>query len=119
MTTVLDHVRPWLIPNSTLAAMIQFQSGAYMNMKGHRNANDPTRDQQVFPAKAIGQRAGIIIGNGFRNPEDDNEGEYGRSCRDGKLLLCNLRQNRTLESHHSTNKAVDDNKQGELLPVFF
>ncbi len=34
MITVVDQVRPWLMPSSTLAASTQFQSGAHISMNG-------------------------------------------------------------------------------------
>ena len=34
MMTVVDQVRPWLIPSRTLAAMIHPQDGAHINSSG-------------------------------------------------------------------------------------
>ena len=34
MITVVDQVRPWLMPRSALAASTQFQSGAHISMNG-------------------------------------------------------------------------------------
>ena len=59
ITTVVDQVRPWLIPSSTLATMIQVHDGAQMSMKGTGTATShpatrtglrPKRSDQV-PAK--------------------------------------------------------------------
>ena len=34
MMTVVDQVRPWLTPSSTLAATTQFQPGPHISRKG-------------------------------------------------------------------------------------
>ena len=39
MLTVMDHVSPWFIPNSTLAAMTHPQEGAQINISGTGIAN--------------------------------------------------------------------------------
>ena len=45
MITVVDQVRPWLIPSRTLVNRIQLQLGAHINRKGTGTANSqpPTR----------------------------------------------------------------------------
>ena len=59
ITTVVDQVRPWLTPSSTLATMTQVQDGAQINMNGTGTATSqpatstglrPNRSDQV-PAK--------------------------------------------------------------------
>jgi hypothetical protein len=61
MMTVVDHVSPWLTPNSTLATTIQAQEGAHPSRNGMGKARihpvtstgfGPTRSEMV-PAKKL------------------------------------------------------------------
>ncbi len=50
MTTVVDQVRPWLMPSSTLAATTHHQFGAVMSISGTGAANSqPTSRTGLRP----------------------------------------------------------------------
>jgi hypothetical protein len=50
MITVVDQVRPWLIPSSTLAATTQPQLGAQISINGTGTANSqPTINTGLRP----------------------------------------------------------------------
>jgi hypothetical protein len=53
MITVVDQVRPWLTPSSTLAAITQFQSGAHISRKGTGLAtNQPATSTPLRPKRS-------------------------------------------------------------------
>ena len=53
MMTAIDQVRPWLMPSSTLAAMIQPQLGAQMMRNGTGRADNPAEHQDPLAAPAV------------------------------------------------------------------
>ena len=71
MMTVVDQVRPWLTPSSTLATTIQPQVGAQISSSGTGSADEPAGDEDGFAAEAVGQGAGEEVGDRL----DGAEGE--------------------------------------------
>ena len=50
ITTVVDHVMPWLTPSSTLATMTQVHDGAQISMSGTGTAiSQPTTSTGLRP----------------------------------------------------------------------
>src|SRR6516164_5186920 len=71
----------------------------------------------MLAAINVGEMSGHQIGESLDHAEADDERENARSSGDFKFLSSNERHHRTLQSHHAADKGVDQNKQGELLPV--
>ena len=78
MMTVVDQVRPWLMPSRTLAAMTQPQRRRPDQQQRHRDADDPAGDEHRLAPVAVRQRAGEEVGDRLHRAERGDEGERRR-----------------------------------------
>ena len=95
MMTVVDHVKPWLMPSSTLAKTIQPQLGAQMMSNGTGSANSQPVTRPV---------CGRLDRRGFRRrsssrlhrSEGDDERQRGRES--GEMERAGRRSGKTVRS---------------------
>ena len=66
----------------------------------------------------MGKSAGIIIGDGFGNPEGGYKRKDGRLGSDAEIQFGKLRENTAFHTHHSAYEGVHDHEQGKLFPIF-
>ena len=117
MMIVVDHVRPWLTPSSTLANTTQPQRRRPHQQQGDRDADDPAGDQDWFAAVAVRQGAGEEVGAGLDDPEGGDERERGGELGEAELLLGEQRQDGALLADHAADEGVDADEQRELGEV--
>ena len=58
MITVVDQVRPWLMPRSTFATRIQFHVGAHIKRNGTGTATSQPATRHVLPPDPVRELAG-------------------------------------------------------------
>ena len=116
MMTVVDHVRPWLTPSSTLAKSIQLQDGAHMSRNGTGAATSQPADEDAL-RPSVGEPAGEVVGERLGDAEDDDEREDRGPCREMEVLLGDRRQDAALHADHRADERVDDDEQRELREV--
>ena len=73
--------------------------------------------RQVPAAETVGEPAGVIVGQGLADTEGSDEGEYGAVGGNPEGLLHKLGKDAPLQAHHAPHETVDNDQQGELLPV--
>ena len=56
MMTVVDQVRPWLMPSRTFATSTQFHARRPHQEERHRDRDQPPRDQDVLAAQRSDSR---------------------------------------------------------------
>ncbi len=117
MMTVVDHVRPWLMPSRRFANRIQFQLGAHIRRKGTGNRDQPPGDQHVLATQTVRQSAGAVIGERLRHAEHHDEGQHGGTRGELELLLRDRRQDAALHADHRADERIDDDQQRELTEV--
>jgi hypothetical protein len=57
------------------------------------------------------------IGEGLDHSKADDEGDHESGRSDVEFFRAGQRHNRSLDSHHTADKTVDQNKQCELPPI--
>ena len=77
----------------------------------------PAGDQQPPAAGALGERAGAEVGQRFREPERDDEGQDRGAGAEVEVLSADERQRRALEADHHADEGVDRDEQRELRGV--
>ena len=117
MMTVVDHVRPWLMPSSRFANRTQFQRRRPHEEEGHRNGDQPPRHQHVLATQTVRQSAGAVIGERLRHTEHHDERQHGRAGGELELLLRDRRQDAALQADHGADEGIDDDEQRELSEV--
>lgn len=97
-------------------AMIQFQLGAAMIMIGTGNASSHPVIRTRFRPH-LSARSPYEVCHCFNETEAYDKGG-NQHCRfDMKLVRSDQRNDGTLNSDHAPDEGVDQNQQGELLPV--
>ena len=114
MITVVDQVRPWFTPRSTLATMTQPHVGAHINRNGTGSADEPAGDEHGLAAVAVGERAGEEVGGRLHRAEGDDEGERGGVRGEPEDPLREQRQDRAFLADHPADERVDGDEQHEL-----
>ena len=71
MMTVVDQVRPWLIPSNTLAATTQPQVGAQISSSGTGRATSQPADQDGLAAVPVRPGAGDVVRGGLGGAEGE------------------------------------------------
>ena len=69
MITVVDQVRPWFTPSSTLAKTTQPHVGAQISSSGTGSADEPAGDEDGLAAVAVRQGAGEEVGGRLHRAE--------------------------------------------------
>jgi hypothetical protein len=65
----------------------------------------------------VGELTRQEIGDSFHHTETDDEGRDQRRRREMELLRPDQWHDGALDSHHTADKGIDQNQQGELLPI--
>ncbi len=112
-------------PGEPLADPKQYVGGDYPvpvrcphQHEGDGNGDDPTSEEHLLSAYAVGKPAGEVISQRFGNAEDNDERQDRCACRDMKFSLCNGRQDAALQADHRADEGIDQNQQRELSDVF-
>ena len=85
MMTVVDQVRPWLMPSSTLATTTQPQRRRPDQQQRHGEADEPAGDEDGLAAVAVREGAGEEVGRGLGRAEGDDERERGGERGEAEL----------------------------------
>ena len=117
MMTVVDQVRPWFTPSSTLAKMIQPQLGAQIKQERHGQADEPAGDEDGLAADAIRERAGEEVGDRLHRAERDDEGQRGGEGGEAEHAIGEQRQHGAFLADHPADERVDADEQRELAEV--
>ena len=117
MITVVDQVRPWLTPSSTLAATIHAQDGARMIRSGTgRPTSQPATSTGLRPNRSA-SAPGDEVRGGLGQSERDDEGEGRGRPGQPEDVGGEQRQDRPLLPDHPADERVDGDEQGELAGV--
>ena len=117
MITVVDQVRPWLTPSSTLANTTHPHVGAQISSSGIGQRDDPAGDEDGLAAVAVGEGAGEEVRGGLDRAERDDERERGREGGEPELLLGEEREDGAFLADHAADERVDADEEGELGDV--
>ena len=117
MMTVVDQVRPWLMPSRRFANSTQFQLGAHISRNGTGTATSHPATSTCLRPTAVRQAAGAVVGERLRDAEHDDEGQHGGARGELELLLRDRRQDAALHADHGADERVDDDQQRELPEV--
>ena len=112
--TVVDQVRPWLIPSRTLAATTIHQSGAQIEQQWDGYGDEPARDQDRLATVALGPGTGQVVGERLGQAEGEDVGQCrgvgvqaehvgGQQGQDGAFL-----------AEHAAHQGVDRDQKREL-----
>jgi hypothetical protein len=96
MMTVVDHVKPWLMPSRRFANRIQFPARRPPQKEGDRDSDQPPGHQDVFATQTVRQSAGAVIGERLRHTEDHDERQHAGTR--GEQELCSAIAGRMLRS---------------------
>ena len=107
MMTVVDQVRPWLTPSSTLANTTQPQLGAQISSSGTGRADQPPDDQDRLAAVPVGQGAGEEVGHRLDRAEGDDERQRAGEGGEPELALGEQRQHGAFLADHAADERVD------------
>ena len=111
MMTVVDQVRPWLTPSSTLAKTTQPQSGAQINSNGTGSADEPAGDEDRFAAVPVRQGAGEEVGGRLDRAERDDERERGGERGEPEHPVGEQREDGAFLADHPADEGVDADEQ--------
>ena len=116
MITVVDQVRPWLIPSSTLAATTHPPAGRPDQQQRNGNRDQPAGDQHGLAAVPLRPGSGDVVGQGLGDAEREDVGECGGRTR-GEDLGRQQRQDGAFLAEHAADQCVDRDEQAELGEV--
>ena len=117
MITVVDQVRPWFTPSSTLANTIQLQRRRPDQQQRHGKADDPAGDEDRFAADTVRQRAGEEVGDRLDRAERGDERERGGEGREVERAHGEQREHGAFLADHPADERVDADEQRELREV--
>ncbi len=117
MMTVVDQVRPWLMPSSTLAATTQPQLGAQISSSGTGKRDQPAGDQDGLAAEPVGQGAGEVVGGRLGGAEGEDERQRRGVGGEAEHGVGEQRQHGAFLAEHAADEGVDRDEQAELGEV--
>ena len=117
MITVVDQVRPWLTPSSTLANDDPAPRRRPDQQQRDREADEPAGDEDGLAAVAVRQGAGEEVGGRLHDAEGGDERERGGERGEPELVLGEQRQDGALLADHAADERVDADEQRELGEV--
>ena len=117
MMTVVDQVRPWLMPSSTFAATTHAQLGAQISSSGTGSPISQPVDEDGFAAVAVGQGACEVVGGRFGGAEGEDERQGRGVGGEPERGVGEQWQHGAFLAEHAADQGVDGDEQAELGEV--
>ena len=117
MITVVDQHSPWFDAQQNVGGDDPAPRRRKHDQQRHRQAYDPPRYQDLLTADLIAHLPGEQVRQRLRCTERDDERQDGRARGQQKVMLGQKRQDGPLQANRPADKCIDDDQQGELLPV--
>ena len=116
MMTVVDQVRPWLMPSSTFATMTQPQVGAQISSSGTGTATSQPATRTGLRPYRSDQRPGEVVGRRLGHAEREDERQRGGVGGEVEHLLGQQRQDGAFLAEHAADQGVDRRRAGRTGP---
>lgn len=117
ITTVVDQVRPWLMPSRTFAATTRPPGRGQDQQNRDRQGEHPSCDQYGLAPVAVAEGAGEVVRAGFGQAEGEDVCHRPGVVVQPELLSGQQRQHGPLLPEGRPDQGVDCHEQQELGKV--